>query len=134
MSANEIFGHATYARDEERDPEAEFAIVVEDERQARDLVALLLPVIAEEARRAGVETLTGIVLAKNRRILNLTRRVLSGRICSFRGGTCVICAPLATPWQGRSLVAKEGHELSTQRSHERAPNGKDFPKGVVNDH
>jgi GNAT superfamily N-acetyltransferase len=112
VCGNEIFGHVMYARDQESDHEAEFAVVVEDGWQAKGLGTLLLTEIAEEARRAGVETLTGIVLARNRRILNLTRRVLPDRTCSFRNGTCVIRASLATPLQRRSLAAKEDHELS----------------------
>lgn len=100
MSGDEIFGHAMYVRDEESDREAEFAIVVEDGRQERGLGTLLLSEIAEEARRDGVETLTGVTLANNRRILDLTCRVLPGRLCSFRGGTCVIRAPLAIPSVG----------------------------------
>lgn len=94
---NDIFGHAMYVRAEESDHEAEFAVFVEDERQARGLDTLLLSEITEEARRAGIEIITGIVLAKNRRILNLTRRVLPSRTCSFRSGTCIISAPLGFP-------------------------------------
>ena len=105
---NEIFGHAMYPRDEERDHEAEFAIVAEDERQASGLGALLLSEIAEEAKRAGVETFMGIVQAKNRQILKLTLRILPGRICSFRGGTCVIRAPLATPLAEAGLGGEGG--------------------------
>ena len=105
---NEIFGHAMYQRDEEREHEAEFAIVAEDERQASGLGALLLSEIAEEAKRAGVETFMGIVLAKNRQILKLTLRILPGRICSFRGGTCVIHAPLATPLAEAGLGGEGG--------------------------
>ena len=108
VCGNEIFGHAMYARDDERDREAEFAIVVEDERQARGLGTLLLTEIAKEARRAGLETLTGIVLAKNRRILSLARRVLPDRTCSFRSGTCVIRAPLATPLAEAELGGEGG--------------------------
>ncbi len=100
VCGNEIFGHAMYARDEESGHEAEFAVIVEDERQARGLGAILLTEITEEARRVGIETLTGTMLAKNRRVLNLTRRVLPGRTCSFRSGTCVIRAPLAVPLIG----------------------------------
>ena len=100
VCGNEIFGHAVYVSDEESDHEAEFAIVVEDEQQARGLGTLLLSEIIEEARRAGIETITGIVLANNRRILSLTRRVLPGRTCSFRSGICVIRAPLAVPLIG----------------------------------
>jgi GNAT superfamily N-acetyltransferase len=100
VCGKEIFGHAMYVRDEESDHEAEFAIVVEDEQQARGLGTLLLSEITEEARRAGIETITGIVLANNRRILSLTRRVLPGRTCSFRSGICVIRAPLAVPLIG----------------------------------
>ena len=108
VCGNEIFGHAMYARDEERDHEAEFAIVVEDERQARGLGTLLLSEITEEARRAGIETITGTVLAKNRRVLSLVRRVLPGFLCSYRTGTCVIRAPLATPPLAEAELGGEG--------------------------
>jgi GNAT superfamily N-acetyltransferase len=105
---NEIFGHAMYARDEESDHEAEFAIVVEDERQTRGLGTLLLSEITEEARRAGIETITGTVIAKNRRVLILVRRVLPGFLCSYRTGTCVIRAPLAVPLIGARPEGERG--------------------------
>lgn len=50
-----------YARDEESGHEAEFPIIVEDEWQARGLGTLLLFEIADEARRAGVEAVAGVV-------------------------------------------------------------------------
>jgi GNAT superfamily N-acetyltransferase len=97
LDGEEVVGHVMYARDEEGDTEAEVAVVIEDRWQSGSLGTLLLSKIAEGARRAGVEALTGIALAKNHRILDLTRGVLPGRLCSFRGGTCVIHAPLAKP-------------------------------------
>ncbi len=102
VSGDEIFGHAMYTKDEESAREAEFAVVVEDGWQARGLGTLLLSEIIEEARWADVETFTGITLAKNRRLLSFARRVLPGLLCSYRTGTCVIRAPLAT-----SLVEAE---------------------------
>ena len=93
-SGDEIFGHAMYARNEESDREAEFAVVVEDGWQARGLGTLLLSELAGEARRDGVETLTGISLAENRRLLSLARRVLPGFVCLCSTGSCVIRALL----------------------------------------
>jgi GNAT superfamily N-acetyltransferase len=97
VCGNEILGHAMYARDEESNHETEFAIIFEDERQARGLGTILLAEIAEEARRGGIEVITGVVLAKNRRVLSLVRRVLPGFLSSCRTGTCAFCAPLTVP-------------------------------------
>jgi GNAT superfamily N-acetyltransferase len=133
VCGNEIFGHAMYVRDEESDHEAEFAIVVEDDRQARGLGTLLISEITEEARQAGIETLTGTVLAKNRRILNLTRCVLPDRTCSFRSGTCVIRAVGGSPDRdkvGRRKRSMNFHTADADRSH----NGTDFPEWRRNDH
>jgi GNAT superfamily N-acetyltransferase len=93
-SGDEIFGHAMYARNEERDREAEFAVVIEDGWKARGLGTLLLSELTEEARRDGIEALTGISLANNHRLLSLARRVLPGFVCLCSTGTCVIRAPL----------------------------------------
>jgi len=89
-----------YARDEESNHETEFAVIVEDERQARGLDTILLAEIAEEARRAGIEVITGVVLAKNRRVLHLVRWVLPGFLSLCRTGTCAIRAPLTVPLIG----------------------------------
>jgi GNAT superfamily N-acetyltransferase len=93
-SGDEIFGHAMYTRKEERDREAEFAVVVEDGWKARGLGTLLVSELTEEARRDRIEALTGISLANNHRLLSLAPRVLPGFVCLCSTGTCVIRAPL----------------------------------------
>ena len=66
----EIIGHAMYVRLGDSS-EAEMAIIVEDGWQSKGVGKLLLSELAERARLRGIETFTGEVLRKNRRMLGL---------------------------------------------------------------
>ncbi|MBW3658948.1 MAG: GNAT family N-acetyltransferase [Actinobacteria bacterium] len=64
---------ARYARYEDEPTHAEFAALVEDAEQGRGIGTALVRQIAQAALEAGVETLTGEILADNARMLNLVR-------------------------------------------------------------
>jgi acetyl coenzyme A synthetase (ADP forming)-like protein len=66
---------ARYARYEHDPTHAEFAALVEDAEQGRGVGTALVRHVAEAAYEAGVETLTGEVLADNARMLNLIREI-----------------------------------------------------------
>jgi GNAT superfamily N-acetyltransferase len=66
----EIIGHAMYVRLGDSS-EAEMAIVVEDGWQSKGVGKRLLSELAERARLRGIESFTGEVLRKNRRMLGL---------------------------------------------------------------
>ena len=66
----EIVGHAMYVRLGDSS-EAEMAIIVEDGWQSEGVGKLLLSELAERARLRGIESFTGEVLRKNRRMLGL---------------------------------------------------------------
>jgi GNAT superfamily N-acetyltransferase len=66
----EIIGHAMYVRLGDSS-EAEMAIIVEDGWQSKGVGKLLLSELAERARLQGIESFTGEVLRKNRRMLGL---------------------------------------------------------------
>ncbi|MBW3619521.1 MAG: GNAT family N-acetyltransferase [Actinobacteria bacterium] len=66
---------ARYARYEDEPTHAEFAALVEDAEQGRGIGTALVRRIAHAALEAGVETLTGEILADNARMLNLVRDV-----------------------------------------------------------
>ena len=66
----EIIGHAMYVRLGDSS-EAEMAIIVEDGWQSKGVGKLLLSELAKRARLRGIESFTGEVLRKNRRMLGL---------------------------------------------------------------
>ena len=122
-----------YARDEESNHETEFAVVIEDEIQARGFGIILLAQIAEEARRAGIDVIPGVVLAKNRRVLSLVRRVLPGFLSSCRTGTCAFCAPLTVPLIGARPEGEGGARTFNIAVADRAHKARTLLKGGVND-
>ena len=122
-----------YARDEESNHETEFAVIVEDERQARGLDTILLAEIAEEARRAGIEVITGVVLAKNRRVLSLVRWVLPGFLSLCRTGTCAIRAPLTVPLIGARPEGEGGPRTFDIAVADRGHKARTLLKGGIND-
>ena len=92
---NEIVGHAMYVRLGDSN-EAEFSIIVEDEWQSKGVGKLLLSELAEEARRQGIQTFTGIVLRENRRMLGLIDSVFTGARRILRDGLYDVLAPLTS--------------------------------------
>ena len=74
LDGETLIGVARYVRD--RDSEsAEFAIVVADSWQGRGIGRRLLAKLIEAARRRGVKRLYGEILATNRPMLELARKL-----------------------------------------------------------
>ena len=72
--AETLIGVARYVRDKHR-PAAEFAIVVADSWQGRGIGNRLLAKLIDVARRRAVERLSGDILAINRPMLGLVRKL-----------------------------------------------------------
>ena len=69
-----LLGVARYVRDHDND-DAEFAIVIADAWQGRGIGRRLLAKLIEAARRRGVKRLYGEILAINRPMLELARKL-----------------------------------------------------------
>lgn len=69
-----LIGVARYVRDKDGDA-AEFALVVADAWQGRGIGSRLLAKLADIARQRGLKQLYGDVLATNRGMLNLVRKL-----------------------------------------------------------
>jgi acetyltransferase len=72
--AETLIGVARYVRDKDN-PSAEFAIVVADSWQGRGIGDRLLAKLADVARRRGLKRLHGEILAINRPMLGLVRKL-----------------------------------------------------------
>jgi acetyltransferase len=72
--AETLIGVARYVRDQD-DQSAEFAIVVADSWQGRGIGGRLLGKLAEVARRRSLKRLYGDILAVNRPMLGLVRKL-----------------------------------------------------------
>ena len=69
-----LIGVARYVRDR-KDESAEFALVVADSWQGRGIGSRLLAKLIEAGRRRGVKRLYGEILATNRPMLELARKL-----------------------------------------------------------
>ena len=74
LDGETLLGVARYVRNPE-DEDAEFAIVVADAWQGRGIGRRLLAKLIDAARRHGVERLYGDILAMNRPMLDLVRKL-----------------------------------------------------------
>jgi acetyltransferase len=72
--AETLIGVARYVRDKD-DQSAEFAIVVADSWHGRGIGGRLLAKLADVARRRGLKRLYGEILAMNRPMLGLVRKL-----------------------------------------------------------
>lgn len=99
----QVIAHAGVERDHRQSDRAEFALAIADRYQGRGLGRILLGQLAEAAHHAGIQTLTGEVLADNHRMLNLLRR--SGCSVGLRLSCGVVLVELPTsPSPGAGLV------------------------------
>jgi len=73
--AETLIGVARYVRDKGDERSAEFAIVVADSWQGRGIGGRLLAKLADVARRRGLKRLYGEILAINRPMLGLVRKL-----------------------------------------------------------
>ena len=72
--AETLIGVARYVRDKDN-PAAEFAIVIADSWQGRGIGSRLLAKLANVARHRGLKRLYGEILATNRPMLGLVRKL-----------------------------------------------------------
>lgn len=70
-----IIGVARWVRDATTPSEAEFAILVADDHQGRGLGTVLVRQLAVTAHEAGIDTLSGDVLAENKAMLRVIRKL-----------------------------------------------------------
>jgi acyl-CoA synthetase (NDP forming)/RimJ/RimL family protein N-acetyltransferase len=70
-----LIGVARWVRDDERPDEAEFAVLVEDAHQGRGLGTALVRHLAVTAHDAGINVLSGDVLAENTAMLRVIRHL-----------------------------------------------------------
>ena len=93
VSEGGIVGHAMFVMENAR--EAEFAVVVEDERRSRGVGKSLLFRLVLEAERRGVETFTATVLGENRRVVGLLEAAFSKVEYQMKGGAFHMRIPLS---------------------------------------
>jgi acetyltransferase len=95
VAEEKIVGHAMYAR-LAYGTEAEMAIVVEDGWQSKGVGTSLLSDLALRAKRRGIETFTGEVLATNQPMLGLAA-MFPGTDYTTEDGVHHVRMPLQTP-------------------------------------
>jgi GNAT superfamily N-acetyltransferase len=95
VAEEKIIGHAMYARLGD-DHEAEMAIIVEDGWQSKGVGKSLLSGLAERAKRRGIETFTGEILATNGPMLGLADMFV-GTDHKIDDGVYHVRMPLQTP-------------------------------------
>ncbi len=94
VARSEIIGHAMYVPSPEG-REAEVAIVVEDSWQSKGVGVLLLSELAKRARKRGIESFTGTVLAANLRALDFFLATSSKVRYELRDGSYLLRAPIS---------------------------------------
>jgi len=111
----QVIAHAGCERDHRQPDRAEFALAIADRYQGRGLGRILLGQLAEAAHRAGIQTLTGEVLADNHRMLNLLRHSGLGMgpqapsdLWSGAGGAANLALPRRRPGPSRLNNAAAG--------------------------
>jgi GNAT superfamily N-acetyltransferase len=80
-------GVARFVRRADRPDVAEAAVTVADDWQGRGLGTLLLDALAARGREEGIATFTGTLLATNREMLDVLRRVARVRVVDRDTGT-----------------------------------------------
>ena len=83
----EGLGIAHYVRSLERPAVAEVALTVVDDWQGRGLGTFLLELISARARQEGIRTFTALMLAENRRMRHLLKRLGPVRVIDEERGT-----------------------------------------------
>jgi GNAT superfamily N-acetyltransferase len=120
-------GVARFIRLHDRPSVAEAAVTVVDAWQNRGLGTLLLGALAERARREGITTFTGLLLASNREMLELLEHVARVRIVDRQTGTVEVEVDLPEVGIGPGL-------RKLLRAYQAAPNydanGRSLPDGA----
>jgi GNAT superfamily N-acetyltransferase len=119
-------GVARFIRLHDRPGVAEAAVTVADEWQNRGLGTLLLEALAERARREGITTFSGLLLATNHEMLELLEHVARVRIVDRQTGTVEVEVDLPEVGIGPGL-------RNILRAYQAAPNyesdGRSLPDG-----
>lgn len=93
----ELIGFALFNPNPRADADTmEFGILLTDAWQCRGLGDRMLCQLAEEARARGVTTFTAVVLAENRRMLRLARRIFPDVRIAFASGSSELTIDLAS--------------------------------------
>ena len=92
--SGEGVGFVRYVRDTERPTRAEVALTVLDGWQGQGLGTLLLELICARAEQEGIATLSGVILATNREILEVISSLGPMRIVRQEAGTTEIELPI----------------------------------------
>lgn len=90
----EGIGVARYIRDPKRHEVAEGAVAVTDEWQGRGVGTLLLEVLGARAQAEGIRTFTALVLATNRKMLDVLAALGPIRIVDRAAGTVELEMPI----------------------------------------
>ena len=95
----EGIGVARYVRDPNRPHVAEVALGIVDEWQGRGVGTLLLGALCGRAREEGITTFTALMLATNREMMDVLKRLGPVRIVDREAGTVEVevCNPAAPP-------------------------------------
>jgi GNAT superfamily N-acetyltransferase len=96
-------GVARFVRCRDRPDTAEAAVTVIDDWQGRGVGTALLDLLAERARAEGVVRFTALLLAENRRMLNLLEALGPVHVVDRQSGTVEIEAELPPTGAGREL-------------------------------
>jgi GNAT superfamily N-acetyltransferase len=119
-------GVGRFIRLHDRPRVAEAAVTVADDWQNRGLGTLLLEALAERARREGITTFSGLLLATNREMLELLEHVARVRIVDRQTGTVEVEVDLPAVGLGPGL-------RRILRAYQAAPNyeanGRSLPDG-----
>jgi len=90
----EGIGVARYVRDPDRPDVAEVAVTVIDDWQGRGVGTLLLEVISARAREEGITRFTALMLATNKKMMDLLQDLAPVRIVDRELGTVEIEVPI----------------------------------------
>lgn len=105
-------GVARYVRSNERPDTAEVAVTVIDDWQGRGLGTLLLEVLSARARAEGIRSFTALMLATNKEMMELLRRLGPVRIIDRELGTIEIEVPI--PATGLAPALRELVRISAR--------------------
>ena len=107
-------GVASYERDGPTAPRAEFAVFVDDAHQGRGIGTLLLEHLAIQARRSGVTSLYGEVLAANARMLQVAGDLAA--TAQSRLGDGLVEVAVSTTVDDAALAGVDARDRAAERA------------------
>jgi len=115
----EGIGVARYIRDPKQPKEAEAAVAVIDAWQGKGVGTLLLEVLGARARAEGIRTFTALVLATNRKMLDVLEALGPTRVVDREVGTVEL--EMAIPNIGLSSTLRKLLRVCAQSSSSESP-------------